>query len=125
MAAQSKDGSQPCLLVISGVMTHQENLMAIIATLFFGFAPMFLFACILYWLDHYEKEPVLLLGGVFLWGMVVAAGGAYILNTLFGIRSYLVTGSQTASELATGSLSAPLIDGRLEVAAVLRGFSGF
>ncbi len=99
--------------------------MAIIATLFFGFAPMFLFACILYWLDHYEKEPVLLLGGVFLWGMVVAAGGAYILNTLFGISIYLVTGSETASELATGSLSAPLIEEGLKGLAVLLVFLVF
>ncbi len=96
--------------------------MAIIATLFFGFAPMFLFACILYWLDRYEKEPVLLLGGVFLWGMVVAAGGAYILNTLFGISIYFVTGSETASEIATGSLSAPLIEEGLKGLAVLLVF---
>lgn len=99
--------------------------MAIIATLFFGFAPMFLFAYILYWLDHYEKEPILLLGGVFLWGMLVAAGGAYILNTLFGVGIYLATGSETASEMATGSLSAPLIEEGLKGLAVLLVFLVF
>ena len=84
--------------------------MALIATLFFGFAPMFLFAYILYWLDRYEKEPVILLGAVFAWGMIVAAGGAYVLNTLFGIGAYLLTGSEATADIATGSISAPLVE---------------
>jgi protease PrsW len=99
--------------------------MAIIATLFFGFAPMFLFAYILYWLDHYEKEPVLLLGGVFLWGMVVAAGGAYIMNTLFGISIYYLTGSEATGEFAAGAFSAPLFEEGLKGLAVLLVFLVF
>lgn len=99
--------------------------MAIIATLFFGFAPMFLFAYILYWLDRYEKEPVLLLGAVFLWGMLVAAGGAYILNTVFGITIFLLTDSEVASDLAMGSLSAPIVEEGLKGMAVLLVFLVF
>jgi RsiW-degrading membrane proteinase PrsW (M82 family) len=96
--------------------------MALILTLFFGFAPMFLFAYILYWLDRYEKEPLLLLGAVFAWGMVVAAGGAYVLNTLFGIGAYMLTGSETAADIATGSISAPLVEEGLKGFAVLLVF---
>jgi RsiW-degrading membrane proteinase PrsW (M82 family) len=99
--------------------------MALIATLFFGFAPMFLFAYILYWLDHYEKEPVLLLGAVFAWGMIVAAGGAYVLNTLFGIGTYMLTGSEVAADIATGSISAPLVEEGLKGFAVLLVFLFF
>ena len=56
--------------------------MGILLSLFFGFVPMLLFAWLIYWLDRYEKEPKVLLGGVFLWGAVVAAGGAFLVNTL-------------------------------------------
>jgi protease PrsW len=99
--------------------------MALLVTLFFGFVPMFFFAYILYWLDRYEKEPVLLLGAVFAWGMVVAAGGAYVLNTLFGIGTYLLTGSEAAADLATGSLSAPFVEEGLKGFAVLLVFLVF
>jgi RsiW-degrading membrane proteinase PrsW (M82 family) len=93
--------------------------MAFLASLFFGFVPMFIFAYILYWLDRYEKEPIPLLIGVFAWGMLVAAGGAYVLNTAFGITVFTVTGSEAASEIATGSISAPLIEEGLKGMAVL------
>jgi protease PrsW len=96
--------------------------MAFLAALFFGFVPMFIFAYILYWLDRYEKEPIPLLIGVFAWGMFVAAGGAYVLNTLFGITVFSVTGSELASEIATGSLSAPFVEEGLKGMAVLLVF---
>ena len=96
--------------------------MAFWATLFFGFVPMFFFAYILYWLDRYEKEPVPLLIGVFLWGMVVAAGGAYVLNTIFGVTVFSLTGSVSTSELATGVLSAPFVEESLKGMAVLLVF---
>lgn len=100
-------------------------MLALITTLFFGFAPMFLFAYILYWLDRYEKEPVVLLGAVFVWGMVVAAGGAYILNTVFGITMFMVTGSEGLSDLAMGSISAPIVEETLKGMAVLIVFVVF
>ena len=96
--------------------------MAFLAALFFGFVPMFFFAYILYWLDRYEKEPIPLLIGVFAWGMFVAAGGAYVLNTLFGITIFTVTGSELASDIATGSISAPFVEEGLKGMAVLLVF---
>lgn len=96
--------------------------MAFLAALFFGFVPMFICAYILYWLDRYEKEPIPLLIGVFAWGMFVAAGGAYVLNTLFGIGIFTVTGSETAADIATGSISAPFIEEGLKGMAVLLVF---
>jgi RsiW-degrading membrane proteinase PrsW (M82 family) len=93
--------------------------MGLFLSVCFGFVPVFLFACFLYWIDRYEKEPTLLLGGVFLWGAVVAAGAAYLLNTALGIGIYLVTSSEVASDLATGILIAPLVEECLKGAAVL------
>lgn len=91
----------------------------LIGSLFFGFVPCFLFAAILYWLDRYEKEPKLLLIGVFAWGAIVAAGGSYILNTLFGQILFSATGSGDVAMLGTTSISAPLMEESLKGLAVL------
>ena len=90
-----------------------------------GFASALLFAYILYWLDRYEKEPLLLLGGVFLWGAVAAAGSAFLINTSLGLGIYIFTGSNFATEMATGSLVAPLVEESLKGVAVLGIFLVF
>jgi RsiW-degrading membrane proteinase PrsW (M82 family) len=87
--------------------------------LFFGFVPAFFSAGIIYWLDRFEKEPIKLLVGVFLWGALVAAGGAFIVNSLLELGVYYFTASQSAADLTTGSLIAPVIEETLKGAAVL------
>lgn len=99
--------------------------MGVILSLFLGVVPAFIYAAFVYWLDRYEKEPLVLLGGVFIWGAVIAAGGAFILNTLFGMSVFIVTGSETATNLATGSISAPLVEETLKGLAVLSVFLVF
>jgi RsiW-degrading membrane proteinase PrsW (M82 family) len=99
--------------------------MALIGALFFGFVPMFLFAAFINWLDRYEKEPKLLLGAAFIWGVVIAGGGAYILNTAVGIGVYSVTGSASAADSATTFLAAPIIEEALKGLAVLVVFLMF
>jgi RsiW-degrading membrane proteinase PrsW (M82 family) len=84
--------------------------MPFLVSLFFGFVPMFFFAAFVYWLDRYEKEPKILLGATFFWGVVVAAGGAFIINTAFGIGIYLFTGSEGAAEIGTTSIIAPIVE---------------
>jgi RsiW-degrading membrane proteinase PrsW (M82 family) len=93
--------------------------MPLLASFFFGFVPMFLFAAFVNWLDRYEKEPKLLLGAAFVWGVVIAGGGAYILNTMFGIGIYLFTGSEAAADFGTTSIIAPIIEEGLKGLAVL------
>jgi len=93
--------------------------MALLGALFFGFVPMFLFAAFVNWLDRYEKEPKLLLGAAFLWGVVIAGGGAFILNTAFGIGIYAITGSESAADVGTTSIVAPIIEEALKGLAVL------
>ena len=99
--------------------------MALIGAIFFGFVPMFLFAAFVNWLDRYEKEPKLLLGAAFLWGVVIAGGGAYILNTAFGVGIYALTGSEGAAEFGTTSIVAPIIEEGLKGLAVLVVFLMF
>ncbi len=93
--------------------------MPVAASLFFGFVPMFLFGLFIYWLDRYEKEPKFLLGFVFIWGAVVAAGVAYLLNSLFGASVFLITQSELAADFSTGAISAPIIEESMKGFAVL------
>ncbi len=99
--------------------------MALIGAIFFGFVPALLFACFLYWLDRYEKEPKALLGAVFVWGFVIAAGGAFIINTIGGIGVYLFTESEAATDIMTGSIIAPIVEESLKGLAVLIAFLFF
>lgn len=96
--------------------------MGLLLSIFFGFVPMFLFAAFIYWLDPYEKEPRKLLIGVFFWGALVAAGGAFIINTAMGVGILFITGSEGATELTTGSLVAPFVEEILKGLAVLGVF---
>lgn len=93
--------------------------MAFLVSLFFGFFPMFLFAVFVYWLDRYEKEPKALLGAAFFWGVVIAAGGAFIINTVFGVGIYIFTGSEVAAEVGTTSVIAPIVEEILKGLAVV------
>ena len=93
--------------------------MALLGAIFFGFVPMFVFAAFVNWLDRYEKEPKLLLGAAFIWGVVIACGGAYILNTVVGMSVYALTGSVSAADFSTTSIAAPIIEEALKGLAVL------
>lgn len=82
-----------------------------------GFIPMLFFAGFVSWLDCYEKEPKVLLGGVFLWGMM-ATGIAFILNTFVktNLLPYLNLAHQ--GEQIGRSISAPVIEETLKGLAV-------
>ena len=99
--------------------------MAFIISIFFGFVPVFFMALFVYWLDRYEKEPLILLGATFFWGAVVAAGGAFVINTVFGVGIYELTGSGDVADLATASLVAPFVEEGLKGLAVLIVFLFF
>jgi RsiW-degrading membrane proteinase PrsW (M82 family) len=95
------------------------SFLPLLVSLFCGFVPMFLFAAFVYWLDRYEKEPKALLGAAFFWGVVIAAGGAFIINTAFGIGIYIFTGSESATEFGTASIIAPIVEEFLKGLAVM------
>ncbi|MEZ0396723.1 MAG: PrsW family intramembrane metalloprotease [Anaerolineales bacterium] len=99
--------------------------MGLLVSVFLGFSASLLFAYFLYWLDRYEKEPKLLLGGVFLWGVVVAAGSAFIINTTFSIGIFSLTGSESAAEFTSASIIAPIVEETLKGLAVLIVFLVF
>jgi protease PrsW len=96
--------------------------MGVLASILFGFLPMFLYAAFVYWLDRYEKEPKVLLGGVFIWGAVLASAGAFLINTVLGVGIMAVTGSETAADLTTSAFIAPIIEESLKGFAVVMVF---
>ena len=100
-------------------------IVGILLSILFGFLPMLLFAYIVYWTDRYEKEPVLLLGGVFIWGAVIAAGAAFIVNTFLGLGVYLFSGSQAFTQLSTADAIAPVIEETLKGMACVLVFLFF
>jgi RsiW-degrading membrane proteinase PrsW (M82 family) len=96
--------------------------MGVFLSLFFGFVPMLVYAFLIYRMDRYEKEPKRLLRNVFLWGAIIAAGGAFFINTVMGISIYAVTGSETATDFTTSTVIAPLVEESLKGLAVLLVF---
>jgi len=97
----------------------------IIISLIFGITPMAVLAFILTWFDRYEKEPVWLMIGVFLWGFVIAAGAAIILNTAFGIVLFVASGSSSLADVGAAVLSAPLVEETVKGLAVVIVFLFF
>jgi RsiW-degrading membrane proteinase PrsW (M82 family) len=94
------------------------ELTGLVLSVICGFLPMFFLAGIIYWLDRYEKEPKLLLGGVFGWGAVVAVIGALVLQIILGQGVLILTGSEALEEIAGSSLFAPVTEEILKGLAV-------
>ena len=102
-----------------------DPLLGIFLAALFGFPPMAVFAVVLTWLDIYEKEPPLLLISVFLWGFSVAAGSAFLINTLFGLSIFLITGNQGISDVTTAVFIGPLVEESVKGLALLLLFLYF
>jgi RsiW-degrading membrane proteinase PrsW (M82 family) len=93
--------------------------MALLTSIFLSFSSAFLMILFINWLDRYEKEPILLMIAAFLWGVVIAAGGAYVINTVLGIGVYVFTGNEVMTDIATISIIAPFVEESLKGLAVL------
>jgi RsiW-degrading membrane proteinase PrsW (M82 family) len=99
--------------------------MALLTAFLCAFIPAFLMAAFVYWLDRYEKEPLILLGAAFFWGAVVAAGGAFVINSVLGMGVYALTGSGSIADQTTASLVAPFVEEGLKGAALAIIFLAF
>jgi RsiW-degrading membrane proteinase PrsW (M82 family) len=96
--------------------------MAFLLAVVLSFVPALACAATVYWLDRYEKEPKILLGAVFSWGAVVATLGAIVAQTFLGGVMEAAAASKEATELAGGSVFAPLTEESLKGLAVLLVF---
>ncbi|MFZ0548914.1 MAG: PrsW family intramembrane metalloprotease [Candidatus Promineifilaceae bacterium] len=80
--------------------------------------PTIFFVLVIYWFDHYEKEPIWLLAAAFLWGAVPSIIAAFILNTGLGIPLYLVLGPGLA-DATSATLIAPPVEETLKGLALI------
>ncbi|MDX2130605.1 MAG: PrsW family intramembrane metalloprotease [Planctomycetota bacterium] len=96
-----------------------------ILALLLSFVPALLYALLLYSIDRFEKEPLRLVIGCFLWGAIIAAGGAFIGNTAFGLTVYAFTGDEKLAAELGSVLSAPVLEELVKGAAVLGVFLRF
>ncbi|MBX0329865.1 PrsW family intramembrane metalloprotease [Oscillochloris sp. ZM17-4] len=90
---------------------------ALVVALSFG--PALLYASVVYWLDRFEKEPLRLLIGAFLWGAIIATVGAIIATNVLQISLEIITRNPALAELTGTTLIAPLVEESLKGAAVL------
>ena len=93
--------------------------MGLLVSILAGILPMLFFAWVLYSLDRYEKEPISLLAIVFSWGAVIAAGGAFLINSLSSIGLYIITRSDFATQFTISTMIAPIVEETLKGSAVL------
>ena len=80
--------------------------------------PTLFYIALIYWVDHYEKEPVGLLVATFLWGAVPSILAALIFNTLFSLPAYYL-GGQIVGDAFGAVILAPLVEESLKGLAVL------
>lgn len=100
-------------------------MIGILLSLVAGVIPMALYAGLLYYLDSYEKEPLRLVLGVFSWGAFLAAGTAFIVNSISSEFVFELTRSSLATRITTAVLIAPIVEETLKGAAVLAVFLAF
>lgn len=83
--------------------------------------PAGLYVALIYWVDHYEKEPAWLLAATFFWGAVPAILLAIILNVAGSLPFYLLAGPDVAD--AVGAIFiAPPVEETVKAIALLGVF---
>jgi RsiW-degrading membrane proteinase PrsW (M82 family) len=85
-------------------------MLVLLIALLGALVPTVFYVLFVWWLDHYEKEPLWLLALAFLWGAFPAALISVILEVLFDIPIQAVGGEGLISSLISISISAPLIE---------------
>jgi len=79
-------------------------------SIFAGIIPMTIYPFFFYWMDRYEKEPLPLLFGIFLWGFIPAAVLSLVSQLILGVPFMLLDETGFASELAGTIVLAPITE---------------
>ena len=99
--------------------------MVLLICIILSFGPALVYASIVYWLDRYEKEPRLLIGGVFVWGAIVAVFGALVWSSLLEASLSLFVQSASLIEFSGSTFIAPLVEESVKGLGVLIVFLAF
>lgn len=87
-------------------------------SMFFATVPMFGFLWAVWWLDRYDREPIWLVGFVFVWGALFSALGSLVLNVAGGAALVQVMDSATADVVGTVVL-APIVEEPMKASVLL------
>ena len=91
----------------------------VLLILILSFAPMLLYAGLLWWLDRYEKEPLALLAAAFLWGAIPSIILALILELALDVPVMAFSRSALMYDLLGASVVAPLVEEGVKALALL------
>jgi protease PrsW len=83
---------------------------AVLVALLGALIPTVFYVSFLWWLDRYEKEPVWLLALAFVWGALPAAFLSVVAEMAFDASFAVVAGESLLADLASVSISAPIIE---------------
>jgi RsiW-degrading membrane proteinase PrsW (M82 family) len=95
------------VLLVIGIETGPIGL---ILGLLAAMIPVPLYVVLVLWIDRYEGEPLWMLSTAFLWGALVAAFFAFLLNTIFGLTVSVLADSANAGEAFSAVISAPVVE---------------
>lgn len=87
--------------------------------------PTVFYVAFVWWLDRYEKEPLWLLALSFLWGAIPAAIVSVLLELVLDIPIAAVGGDTLMADLASVSVSAPLVEESVKGIALIGLVIGF
>ena len=84
--------------------------LAALVALLGALIPTVFYVLFVWWLDRYDKEPVWLLALAFAWGAMPAAFLSVVAELAFDASITLVAGEGVLADLASVSISAPLVE---------------
>ncbi len=85
------------------------GLLGLLVGIVLGTLPVPLYLALALWLDRYEKEPIWMLAGTFIWGATVAVFFSFIFNTINVMIFGSLFGAAAASVMG-GVVSAPIVE---------------
>ena len=82
----------------------------LVVTVFIALVPMMVYTAIIWWLDHWEREPLPLVIGCFFWGAVPSIILALVWSLVFATAATGVFYGETDLDLVSSTVIAPLTE---------------
>jgi RsiW-degrading membrane proteinase PrsW (M82 family) len=97
------------LIFLALIGALSTGLVGLLVGIVLGTLPVPFYLALALWLDRYEKEPVWMLAGTFIWGATVAVFFSFIFNTINGMIFGSLFGA-AAGDILGGIVSAPIVE---------------
>jgi len=94
------------------------NTVLLTLSMFFATVPMLGFLWTVWWLDRYDREPIWLVGFVFVWGALISALGSFVLNAMGSATLMQFMDAATADAVGAIVL-APIVEEPMKASVLL------